>query len=338
MKGRRLISIPPVVWSLACAVVLGLSTVAWAQGTGDAVETFPKTTYWLPPAVSESARQVDTLFDGVLILTTVVCVGVFVLLLLFAFRYRFQADRRATFIHGNNKLETVWTLIPAFILVGITSLSQSTWSSIKTPFTPPSTKQVQDGEVAELRVVGRQFKWYFQYPGKDGKLGPIDPNIVKASGSPEEQIGLDRSNPDAKDDFVSVQMVVPVHRMIYIHLQSVDVLHSFYLPDFRIKQDAVPGLIGKVWLKSDKTSGQVMGVAPDSPLQSIDNATFQFVTISEAKPFDIVCAELCGQGHYTMRGAMYVVTDEEYRKFLDIEEKNVTPQTGTDTQTDDAGY
>ena len=103
-------------------------------------------------------------------------------------------------------------------------------------------------------------------------------------------------------------MAIPVNTKVLINLTSVDVLHSFFLPNFRIKQDTIPGLNGSVWIEASRTSGHVIGTSPDEPDM-----------FGYSKPFDIVCAELCGQGHFTMRGKLYVVNRQQYEAFLEEE-------------------
>jgi cytochrome c oxidase subunit 2 len=281
----------------ACTAVVTLgaaTSLLWAQ------ETLPRQTWWLPVNVFPATEGVDHVFYFILYLTGAVNIAVFVVLALFLVKYRHKEGRQAAFIHGNNRLEAVWTLIPTLILALTAVFSQTTWSQIKSPARMPA-----GDDVVQVRVIARQFAWYFHYPGKDGKFGPRKTSLVDASASePEKLIGLDRTDPAGKDDILTVKMVVPVDRKVHVTgLTSVDVIHSFYLPNFRIKQDAVPGLNGEVWLLANTTSAQVMGSNADG----------------SPKPFDIVCAELCGQGHFKMRGQLFVVTQEEYEKFLQTE-------------------
>jgi len=284
------------VWSW-WIVTLCVTGVAWPQTQGQQVTG--RTSWWLPENVFEPGNQIDLLFNIILWMTGIVCVVVFVVMAVFLIRYRHRPDRRAAFIHGNTPLEVVWTLIPALIMVLTAAFSQSTWSNIKTqPVDNP------DNPAIRMAVIGRQFNWYFHYPGADGRFGPRDTQRVNLkSADPDEHIGLDRTHPDAKDDIVAVKMYIPVNKKVLIDLTSVDVIHSFFLPNFRIKQDAVPGLGGRVWIESTKTSAQVIGTEADG----------------SPKPFDIVCAELCGQGHYKMRGQLFVVSQAEYEQFLETE-------------------
>lgn len=263
-------------------------------------ETIHNPSYWLPENVFRGADETDHLFYFILYLTVAVNIAVFAVLAWFLYKFRHREGRHATFIHGNNKLETVWTLIPALILALTAVFSQSAWSRLKMPDASMAT----DPDVLQIDVVGRQFAWYFHYPGKDGKLGRLNPTKVNAAGStPEELIGLDRSDPDSKDDLITVKMVVPVGKKVYSNITSVDVIHSFFLPNFRIKQDTMPGLKSRVWFEASKTSAQVIGTNADG----------------SPRPFDIVCAELCGQGHFKMKGQLYVVTPEEYVAFIEDE-------------------
>ncbi len=293
-----------------------------------------KYTWWLPDNVFAEAADIDRLFYGILWLTLAVCVGVFVAMGIFLIKYRHQPGRHARFIHGNNRLEAAWTLIPTVILALIAAVSQTSWARMKKPPITPTLQQVLDGEIIEMRVVGIQFKWYFQYPGKDGKLGDLSRAKQKASQDFGELIGLDRSG-DGRDDIVTPLMYVPVDRPVYIHLTSVDVLHSFFVPEFRIKQDAVPGLQPKVWLNAGKTSAAVNGRNADAPDKNKGQRPHPIWGYDgSAIPFDIVCAELCGQGHYTMRGELYAVTADEFAKWLQSEYEFL----GLDDESGDAGY
>ena len=288
---------------LTCQSVLATAFGADALA-GPQQETFGPSSWWLPQNVFPAADSISLLFYIILWLTTVICVAVFVVMGIFLVRYRYQPGRRSRFVHGNVRLEAVWTLIPTVILALIAAFSQSTWSNIK------RFPVVSDGEaVIEMEVVAKQFAWYFHYPGSDGILGERRPDQVDLNASePELIIGLDRSMPGCRDDIVSTVMVVPVNTKVKIKLNSVDVLHSFFLPNFRIKQDTVPGLNTQTWIESIHTSGQVIGTSEDQP-----------ASFGHAKPFDIACAELCGQGHFTMRGKLYVVTQEQYEAFLEEE-------------------
>jgi len=299
--------------------------------------------YWLPEDASTAGYKIDFLFNLILYITSIVCVAVFVVLIYFLVKYRYQPGRATKFIHGNNSLEAVWTLIPTLIMAFIAAYSQATWSEMKSPHTLPR------GEgVVEVKVAGRQFQWFFHYAGKDGKFGKTNRLWRKNDGDPANEIGLMRGDPEermspelfeeisadpdrqhlldtdpaARDDIVVGRMIVPVGRKVTCEIYSIDVLHSFYLPNFRVKQDAVPGLLGFAWFESTATSAEFIGTTPDGEEM-----------LGYSKPFDIVCAELCGQGHYKMRGQLYVVTEDQYQAFLEEE----TSYLGLDEE-EDEGY
>ena len=183
----------------------------------------------LPEGVSSYSGRIDGMFHLIMWITGIIFVVVEVLLLYFLFRYRAKDGdgRKARYTHGNNRLEVIWTIIPALICVVLALLSRRVWTEIK--------QQIpQDG--IQIEVTGEQFSWTIRYPGKDGKFG-------------------------TDDDVVSLnQLHFPVGRPIVATLRSKDVIHSFYLPEFRVKQDAVPGMSTRIWFDATRT-GTVEGAA-----------------------------------------------------------------------------
>ncbi|MGC4083578.1 MAG: hypothetical protein QM736_16065 [Vicinamibacterales bacterium] len=151
-------------------------------------------------------------------------------------------------------------------------------------------------EATVVRVVAEQFAWNVHYPGPDRTFGRTDVNMV-ASDNP---LGLDRSDPAAKDDVTAInQLTVPVNRPVLIQLSSKDVIHSFTLYEMRVKQDAIPGTVSPVWFIPTLTTAQMR--------QSLGKNDFEY---------EIACSQLCGLGHYRMRGFLNVVTDSEYQTYL----------------------
>ncbi len=220
---------------------------AWAFGGSGA-------RVWLPESYSTYAPAIDQLFYVVLGLTG----GVFFLvqgtLLVFLLRYRRRPGVSAHYTHGNNTVEIVWTVVPALILVGLLINSQTVWSHVRG--TPPPHD-------LELEVQGEQFAWNIRYAGPDGRL-------------------------HTDDDITTInQMQLPVQQTALVHLASTDVIHSFFIPQFRVKQDAVPGLRGRLW-----------------------------VTPTREGQLEIVCAELCGLGHYRMRGFLTIASPEAFQAWL----------------------
>jgi cytochrome c oxidase subunit 2 len=217
--------------------------------------------WWLPENVSSFGGQIDRLFYIIYYLTTATFFLVQITLLVFLFIYRDRPGRRATYTHGNTPLEIIWTAVPAVILAVLALISRSTWAEIK-EHQPPSD--------FEIRISGKQFNWEIAYPGPDGKLDTDD------------DVKMD-------NDFH-----VPVNKVIRVQLQSKDVIHSFFVPQFRLKQDAVPGRSIPVWFKAMKPG-----------------------------KYEVPCAELCGFGHSGMRGFVYVDAPEQYEAWA--REKGVGP-------------
>ena len=140
------------------------------------------------------------------------------------------------------------------------------------------------GTALEVRIVAEQFAWNVHYPGPDGKFGPSKIELM----GPSNPIGLDRSAPEATDDFVSInQLRIPVNKPVIARLSSKDVIHSFSIPVMRVKQDTMPGQEIPVWFTAKKTGN-----------------------------YEIACAQLCGLGHYRMRGFFNVQSEEEFNTWL----------------------
>ena len=208
----------------------------------------------LPEGVSSYSGRIDGLFRLILWITGVIFVVVELLLLLFLFRYRHREGRRATYTHGNNRVEVVWTIVPAVICVVLALLSRRSWAEIK---------QQMPREALPVEITAEQFAWNIRYPGPDGRFGTAD-DVVTLN-----------------------QLHIPVGRAVVVTLRSKDVIHSFFLPEFRVKQDAVPGMSTRIWFDGQR-----------------------------AGHWEIACAELCGLGHYKMHGMLKVVSQEEFDKWL----------------------
>ena len=158
-------------------------------------------------------------------------------------------------------------------------------------------------EVVEIRVVGQQFAWNINYPGPDGVFGKTSLDLVDEAENP---IGIDRSDDFAKDDIFTVnQMHIPVNKPINISLSTKDVIHNFKLPELRVSQDAIPGMEIPVWFEATMTSEEFLKTTEG--------------TGREGKGFEIACAQLCGLGHYRMKGFLTVHNDEGYSAWLQKE-------------------
>jgi cytochrome c oxidase subunit II len=237
-------------------------------------------TWWLPVGASALAPAIDQHFNTTYILMGIVFVAAQFSLGVLVWRYRDRKDApQAKYSHGNMKLEIIWTVLTAVLFVGLNLMSSSIWASER--FRPANPGAVR------VEVTGMQFAWYFRYPGPDGTFGATKPELEDASSGGEGALGLDAKDPASKDDVVSSTMFVPVNREVEVILRAHDVIHSFFVPAMRFKQDTVPGL-----------------------------AIHMHFTPTQTGDYEIACAELCGMGHYKMHGMLKVVSQDEFDKWL----------------------
>ncbi|MBM3265514.1 MAG: cytochrome c oxidase subunit II [candidate division Zixibacteria bacterium] len=208
---------------------------------------------WLPPNASAIGNDIDGLMTVIYYLTVAVLMGVLSVMGFFLYRYRSRKDRGAAFLESNNQLELVWTGATFLLMVGVVALSLPIWANMRRP------PGVDETSVFTVRVTGKQFNWFFTYPGPDTRFGTDD------------------------DLRVENEFFAPVDRDVRLLLVSEDVIHGFFVPQFRLKQDAVPGREIKAWFRAIKT-----GV------------------------YEIACAELCGFGHTAMSGRVRILSSQDY--------------------------
>ena len=243
----------------------------------------------MPPAASAHAGEIDQMIVLVHYLMFVLFVGWGAFFVFVLVKFRRGANPNASYVGAKGKFakstEVAVALIEVVLLV---FYAIPAWAKRVTQFPSGSDAVI-------VRVVGHQFAWEVQYPGKDGKFGRTDATKVTA----DNLLGLDRTDPDAKDDILTTnQLVVPVNHPILVHLSSQDVIHSFGLYEMRIKQDAVPGLEMPVWFVPTVTTADMR--------TKLNNPTFDY---------EITCSQLCGLGHYRMRGFVQVLSDADYQKW-----------------------
>jgi cytochrome c oxidase subunit 2 len=245
---------------VACFAYAPFDPEWWLPGGPD-----PSVSYMRSP--STMGREVDALYVIILWITGAVFVGTQLVLTVAAWRFADRPGRVAVYFHGSQRAELIWTIVPAIALVFITVYQFGTWAGIKFKSAAP-----KGAPIAE--VTGRQFQWMVRYPGLDGKFRTGD------------------------DVFTTNDFHFVKGEKTMIHLMSKDVLHSFFLPQLRIKQDAVPGLKIPVWFDAD-----------------------------QAGQYELACAELCGWGHSMMRA---VVTVHETRADFEAWLKGVALEQGRD--------
>jgi len=257
------------------AKLLFCTVLVLLAGSFDALaEVRERNLYWAPEAATVGAKKIDTLLNFIFYLTAAVFVLTQSVYIYYLVKYRKRPGSKAYYSHGNNKLEIIWTAIPTAIFLGLVIYSNRLWSELHSP--PP------EGSV-KVDVVSYQFGWDMRYAGADGQLGKVDVR----SYSVDNKFGLVPDDAAGDDDFSSTELVIPVNKPVHIYLHSRDVIHSFYVPQFRLYQAAVPGrTIAWVWFEPTRTGN-----------------------------FELACSQICGSGHYNMKAPIRVVTQEEFEKW-----------------------
>ncbi len=246
---KRLLNWMPSFWALLFLLVPIMGVATFALA--------PHYNIWLPHDASEHGRTIDSLFMFIMWLTGIVFVATEFTLFYFVWKYNAKNHAKPpVFTHGSHYLEVVWTILPAVTLLFIAIYQMDAWAAAKMrkPDIPITCE-----------VTGRQFNWDFRYPGPDHELYTAD-DIVRNDG----------------------HLYLPYGEEVLLKITSADVLHSFFLPNLRLKQDVIPGMQQYMWFKA-----------------------------LEGGSFDIVCAELCGWGHYKMKGRIFLLSRPEYEAKLD---------------------
>ena len=231
------------------------------------------------PVASEHGSSIDNLFWITTAVTGVVFIITQVLLFYFSWRYQHNEKRPATFYPHNDRLEVIWTVIPAIAMATLVFTGLIEWNKITDA--PPA-----EAEVIEL--MGYQFAWGVRYPGKDGELGDYDYRMIDV----DNIFGMDFQNNDkAFDDFTPREIHLPKGHPVLLKIRARDVLHSVFLPHFRVKMDAVPGMPTQFWFTPNKSTAEMRA--------ETGNPDFNY---------ELACTEVCGRGHFSMR--LIVVVDE----------------------------
>jgi cytochrome c oxidase subunit 2 len=248
---------------------------------------FGSVLWWFPEGISEHAKAIDAQF-----MRTLFVVGISFTAAQFALGYavmRFgrKGDARAVYTHGSNKLEVTWTMITAAVFVVLAILGQRVWANLHLNAAADNATRID--------VVAQQFQWNFHYSGADGVMGKTESRYIDDSAL--NFVGLDPSDSAGKDDSQLTTLVIPINRPVELTLRSKDVIHSFFVPALRFKQDSVPGMSIKV----------------------------HFTATKEGK-YEIPCAELCGSLHYNMKSNMIVVPNDEFDRLMAMSEEKFKEQ------------
>lgn len=260
----------------------------------------------LPPAASEHGVLIDQLWDANIWLITVVFLITNFFLFLFAYKYRGNSKNTATYYPHNNKIEMVWTIVPAVALAFIIIFGLKYWNEI--------TDDATDENRVKIELYAKQFDWTARYAGKDAMLGETDFRQISGSNA----VGMDTADIAGFDDIlVKNEFHIPVGREIELSMRSRDVIHSAYLPHFRAQMNCVPGMITYFKFKPTKTTAEMRkdpytvkmmaGINKARALENKEPVEFDYL---------LLCNKICGASHYNMQMNIVVDTEEDYKAWI----------------------
>lgn len=259
-------------------------------------------------AASEHGGSLDQMFDLTLIFTGIVFVITHIALYWFSYKYKEDKNRVSKFFAHSSTLEIVWTAVPTVVLIFLVVRGLNVWNNVMPDVDP-------EDDYIEIEATGYQFAWDLRYPGYDGKLGTRDYKLINTANNPLGQDWTDEKN---FDDFLPTEIVLPVDQKVRVRITAKDVLHNFYLPHFRVKMDAVPGLPTYFIFTPIKTTDeyrQELRKYPEWQVPS-DPTEPDGPQKWETFNYELACAELCGKGHYSMRRVVRIVEEDEYEAWL----------------------
>lgn len=243
----------------------------------------------LPVSASEHGVVIDNLMETTWIIIIPVFVVTHILLFYFAWKYAYNKNRKATFFAHNNKLELLWTAIPALVLLILILYGLSIWNNVMEPLTA-------EDEPVEIELYARQFDWTARYPGADKQFGEANVRLIEGINI----LGLDSTDQNAWDDkYVKAEFLLPVDQPVQFYFRAQDVIHSAYMPHFRAQMNCVPGMVTRFNFKPTKTTEQMREIT--------GNPEFEYY---------LLCNKICGVAHYNMKMVIKVVGEEEYNNWL----------------------
>lgn len=269
-------------------LILGLIGAYWCNKILE-----PKTLISMGSA-SKEGETYDKMFLITITITAIVFVITQILLFWFSFKYQENENRKSYYLPHNNKLEIIWTIVPAVALTILIVIGLRQWFKI-------TGDAPKDSMVVE--VTGKQFGWIFRYPGKDQVLGKKNYKLIKeAEGN---SLGQDWNDKTNEDDVLATTLYLVKDKPVKLVIGSRDVIHDVGLPHFRLKMDAVPGIPTTLWFTPKWTTKEMK--------EKTNNPNFEY---------ELVCDQLCGSSHYAMKGSIVVVTQEEYDAWMAKQKPN----------------
>lgn len=239
-------------------------------------------------SASVEGEKIDLMLYITIAVTGLVFFITQILLFWFAYKYQEKEGKKAFFFPHNNKLELIWTTVPAIFLTILVVFGLKYWFKM-------TSDAPKDAVVVE--ITGHQFAWDMRYPGTDGKLGKKNYKLYnQPSGN---TLAVDFEDQDSWDDLHTTEMHLPVNRPVKLVINAMDVIHDVGLSHFRMKMDAVPGIPTTMWFTPQYTTEQMK--------KRTGNPNFVY---------EISCDQMCGKGHFSMRGVIVVESEEDYKKWL----------------------
>ena len=265
----------------------------------------------LPRASSEHGLEIDNLMMVSMGLIIIAFLLTQPLLFGFAYRFRGSKRRKAVYMEHNNRLEFIWTIIPAVVLAGLIIYGLATWSDIMSPVAI-NTEDEEKPLVIELYA--KQFTWTARYAGEDNSLGLADVRMVKGANT----VGVDMDEVASLDDIVvGTELHLPVNRKVILKMRSQDVIHSAFLPHFRVQMNVLPGTTTQFSFVPTQTTAQIRETEEiKEHVERINNIrepegeeTYEFNYV-------LLCNKICGSAHYNMQMKVVVETEEEFQEWL----------------------
>jgi len=270
----------------------------------------------LGKSASAHGPEIDRLMGISLVLIFIVQAVTQVLLHYFAFKYRGNKDRKALFFADNDKLEFVWSVIPAVVLAGLIIYGLYAWTNIM-------FVNEDEEEVIVVELYAKQFQWEARYSGDDNKLGKANVRLIEGVNT----LGVDMTDPNAQDDKAVTELHLPKGKKVLFKMRSQDVLHSAYMPHFRAQMNCVPGMVTQFAFTPTMTTqemrddeGMMKKVAHINEIRSKKSAQLQAEGKSPLDPYTfdylLLCNKICGASHYNMQMKVIVESEADFLKWL----------------------
>ena len=239
----------------------------------------------LPPASSVHGAEIDTLMKVSMTLILVVFFALSPMLFYFAYKYRGRKENKAYFFAHNNKLEIFWTVVPTIVLTALIVYGLRTWDRAMNP---------DISEATVIEVYSKQFDWTARYSGIDNVLGDANYKLVEGRNT----LGVDINDKNSADDIVVREVHLPVNKPVLLKFRSRDVIHSAFLPHFRVQMNCVPGLSTQFAFTPTKTTAE---------MKDSEGEDFEYV---------LLCNKICGSAHFNMQMKFIVESEEDYDKWI----------------------